>query len=273
MPDDPQFHGGREVNIHCHMPLPNALADLVREEKQTLRGLYDQLLNISEQLQRSCNANRMLEDRVAQMLDEQKMQWKQSSALIEEQKIAQCWRSVSQFWRSVSQYGEINRKNWEKSMEQWQRHDSAVGPLRQTNTTASVRRSASEARLDDESRIASRRKTHGVTDFRPVSKAAAKAVPPPGPPPSQLLDPVPPPGPPPGPPPATAAERYHAKLLHGSTIPQQYLGPYYIQSYLDLYHSSPRPSRDSRFSAATVPEVKEEPLSEPLSPLSEEDII
>ena len=267
MPDDPQFHGGREVNIHCHMPLPNALADLVREEKQTLRGLYDQLLNISEQLQRSCNANRMLEDRVEQMLDEQKMQWKQSSALIEEQKV------LCEYWHSIAQYGEIKMEHWEKSMERWQRHDSAVGSLRQTNTTASVRRSASEARLDDESRIASRRKTHGVTDFRPVSKAAAKAVPPPGPPPSQLLDPVPPPGPPPGPPPATAAERYHAKLLHGSTIPQQYLGPYYIQSYLDLYHSSPRPSRDSRFSAATVPEVKEEPLSPPLSPLSEEDII
>ena len=206
MLDDPQFHGGREVNIHCHMPLPNALADLVREEKQTLRGLYDQLLNISEQLQRSCNANRMLEDRVEQMLDEQKMQWKQSSALIEEQKV------LCEYWRSVSQYREINRKNWEKSMERWQRHDSAVGPLRQTNITASVRRSASEARLDDESRIASRRKTHGVTDFRPVSKAAAKAVPPPGPPPSQLLDPVPPRGPPPAP----AAERYHSELYRSS---------------------------------------------------------
>ena len=255
MPDDPHFHGGREVNIHCHMPLPNALADLVREEKQTLRGLYDQLLNISEQLQRSCNANRMLEDRVEQMLDEQKMQWKQSSALIEEQKV------LCEYWHSIAQYGEIKMEHWEKSMERWQRHDSAVGPLRQTNTTASVRRSASEARLDDESRIASRRKTHGVTDFRPVSKAAAKAVPPPGPPPSQLLDPV------------STTRSTTRSTTCDSRIPQQYLGPYYIQSYLDLYHSSPRPSRDSRFSAATVPEVKEEPLSPPLSTLSEEDII
>ena len=280
MPDDPlassRFHtsqlhfaDGRAVNIHCHMPLPilNAVADLVKKS--------DQLLNISGHLQRkidelkadqhwakTCQAinHRMLEDKIEEMVDEQKKQVKHWETFIEEHK-------------ALCEHWEMNMEHWRKNMERWQRHDSAAGSLRQRNATASVRRTAAEAGLDDESRIASRRKTHGVTDFRPVSKAAAKAVPPPGPPPSQLLDPVPPPGPPPGPPPATAAERYHAKLLHGSTIPQQYLGPYYIQSYLDLYHSSPRPSRDSRFSAATVPEVKEEPLSEPLSPLSEEDII
>ena len=111
MLDDPQFHGGREVNIHCHMPLPNALADLVREEKQTLRGLYDQLLNISEQLQRSCNANRMLEDRVEQMLDEQKMQWKQSSALIEEQKVLSV--SIGAVLHSMGRsIGRIGRRAW-----------------------------------------------------------------------------------------------------------------------------------------------------------------
>ena len=131
------------------------------------------------------------------MLHEQNWQLQQSSALIEEQK------ALCQDWRIIAQYWEIEMQHWQNHMQRWQRHDdSAAGPLMQTNTTASGRRSASKARPDDggEGPIASPRKTRrlGVTaDFPQSSKASANKIP------SQLLDPVPPPGPPPGPPVAT----------------------------------------------------------------------
>ena len=271
MPDDPlassRFHtsqlhfaDGRAVNIHCHMPLPilNAVADLVKKS--------DQLLNISGHLQRkidelkadqhwakTCQAinHRMLEDKIEEMVDEQKKQVKHWETFIEEHK-------------ALCEHWEMNMEHWRKNMERWQRHDSAAGSLRQRNATASVRRTAAEAGLDDDNRIASRRKAHGGPQPKSVtttvchrlatcSKAASKAVPPPRPPPgppspppgqppSQLLDPVPLPGPPLAP----AAERSHSELLSGS-----------LRNHLDLYLSSPRPSRGSRdFSAATVQYVE-----------------
>ena len=239
MPDDPlassrfhtrqmHFSDGRAVIMHCHMPLPNAVADLVKKS--------DQLLNISDQLQRkidelkadqhwakTCHAinHRMLEKKIEQMVDEQKKQVKHWETFIEEHK-------------ALCEHWEINMEHWQKYMERCQRHDPAAGPPRQRNTTASVRRSADEAGLDDESRIASRCKTDGGPQPKSLttkvchrlstcSKAASKAVPPPGPPPGP---PVPPPGPPPsqlldpvpprGPPPAPAAERYHSELYRSS---------------------------------------------------------
>ena len=104
------------------------------ETNDALRGLSDELLNISAQLQRSCNSNTMLRDRVEQMLHEQNWQLQQSSALIEEQK------ALCQDWRIIAQYWEIEMQHWQNHMQRWQRHnDSAAGPLMQTNTTASGR--------------------------------------------------------------------------------------------------------------------------------------
>ena len=239
------------------MPLPifNAVADLVKKS--------DQLLNISGHLQRkidelkadqhwakTCQAinHRMLEDKIEEMVDEHKKQVKHWETFIEEHK-------------ALCEHWEINMEHWRKNMERWQRPDSAAGSLRQRNATASVRRSAAEAGLEYDNRIAPRCKAHGGPQPKSVtttvcrrlatcSKAASKAVPPPGPPPGPPgpppgQPPVPPPGPPPGPPLAPAAERYHSELLDGS-----------LRNHLDLYLSS-RPSRGSRdFSPTTVQYVQ-----------------
>ena len=198
MPDDPQFLGG----------ISKAFSNLVRKEKQTLRGFCEDLLNISKHLQRNIDdlkpdhewaktnqlmQYRMLEEKVEQMLGEQNMQLKQSSALMEEQK------ALLEYWHSIAQHWDSKMQHWEKNMERWQRQDSAAGALGQTNTTASARRTASEAKLGGGSPVASRRQTHGgpQPEFGPTAvchrlsgrahmgpygpiKLAPPAVPPPG---------------------------------------------------------------------------------------------